>query len=57
MRDATEISKVQFEYNGFVVERTQTYITCNGEIYVGLYHRGCWVNVPGNDLRRYIKKK
>lgn len=56
MRDATEISKVQFEYNGVDVERTQTYVTCNGEVYIGLYHKGSWVNVRGVDLHRYIKK-
>jgi len=56
MRDAKEISNVRFEYNGFDIERTETFITCNGEVYIGLYHQGRCVNIRGTDIHRYIKK-
>lgn len=57
MQDATEIGSVEFEYHGVKVEKTRTFITEYGEVYIGLLVRGCWVNIHSKSIHEYIKDK
>jgi hypothetical protein len=57
MQDAIEIDAVELEVDGCLVEKTKTFITEFGEVYIGLFFRGCWMNVHSSTINKYIKKK
>jgi hypothetical protein len=57
MQDAQNINDVKFEVNGKAVEKTQTFMTQSGEVFIGLYRDGCWMNVRANELIKYLSPK
>lgn len=57
MQDAIEIDAVELEVNGCLVEKTKTFITEFGEVYIGLFFRGSWMNVHSSTINKYVKKK
>jgi hypothetical protein len=57
MQDAHNINDVKFEVNGKKVGKTQTFITQSGEVFIGLYSGGAWMNVRANEIVKYISPR
>lgn len=57
MQDAIEISEAKFSVDGVEVTQTKTFIAENGEIYIGLYHEGKWMNVHNNNVKNYLQNE
>jgi hypothetical protein len=43
--------------NGKKVGKTQTFITQSGEVFIGLYSGGAWMNVRANEIVKYISPR
>jgi hypothetical protein len=56
MQDSIEIKKAKIFVNGAEVTETKTFLTEYGEVYIGLFHDGKWMNVHSSDLKKYLSK-
>jgi hypothetical protein len=57
MLGSIELKDLKLTYNGEEVESTKTFVTGHGEIYIGLYVKGCWVNIKSSEFGRIAKSE
>lgn len=57
MQDSIEIKQAKFSVDGVEVTATKTFMTESGEIYIGLYHQGKWLNVHSSQVKKYLSNE
>jgi len=57
MQDSIEIKQAKFSVDGVEVTATKTFMTQSGEIYIGLYHAGKWLNVHSSQVKKYLSNE
>ena len=54
MQDSIEIKEAKFSIDGVKVTDIKTFLTESGEVYIGLYHQGKWLNVHSSQVKKYL---